>query len=527
MRGFRSKGIKVVVLVSVLLLVPAFSFVAVQNNGQNSLVCQVLYPFVNSSSGYPVVSKAVSWGDVTFSNTSSYSGIEVVLNGNLTVANGGSLTLTNVTLRVNCTANGSNRIEVQSGGALYINDTDGNPNTGNDASVITALNPSYRYLFWVMSGATFQMNNSEVHYCGYDLFPRPINRDALGLWINANNTIIENNTFSDNFEAMILYYAHHNTIRNNNITDNDDGVSLYYSSNNNLTGNVATNNGWSGFYLYNSFDNTLMDNTGVNNVRYGFILEASSNNNITGNNATNNWHGFKLSNNANNNNLTNNVAINNTHYVFDDYGFWLDSSSDNNLTDNTAINSEYGFFVNASSDNNDLFGNDAVNCSVAGYFLGAGCVGNDLTGSVVSNFLRIRVVDRGGVPVGGVDVRVASGGVDVYASAGYGGGNESTGVDGMTAWITVPYQRYTGVTSTSLMVEAWAMGYGHRVVDMSSPHTETFTESFGLLPLLLFAATQGSQSIPAMNILILVGLMGIAFVVSMWLLWRLLKRGHL
>ncbi len=183
--------------------------------------------------------------------------------------------------------------------------------------------------------------------------------------------------------------------------------------------------------------------------------------------------------------------------------------------------------MNASSDNNVLFGNDAVNCSVAGYFLGVGCVGDDLSGSTVSNFLRIRVVDRGGVPVAGVDVRVASDGVDVYASPGYGGVNESTGVDGLTAWITVPYQRYTGVVSSDLRVEAWVLGFGHRVVNMSSSHTENFTESLDLLAVLIFATAQGSQSVPTINLLYMGTLIGVASVVSVLLLWRFLKREHL
>ncbi|MFB0560736.1 MAG: nitrous oxide reductase family maturation protein NosD [Candidatus Lokiarchaeia archaeon] len=522
MRGFRSKGIKAVVLVSVLLLVPAFSFIAVQNNGQNSLVYQMLLPYVNSPGGQPIAKADLVWGDVTFSNTSSYSGVEIVLNGNLTVASGGVLTLTNVTLMVNCSSDGQHRIEVQSGGALYINDTDGDPTTKGDASNITAYNPSYSYLFWVDSGAAFQMNNSEVRYCGYWNWPFT-DRDDMGLWINTNDTIIENNTFSNNHIGLILVYAHHSSIRNNNFTDNDGGLDMDYSSDNTVISNTAKGGWLGGFTLWRSSDNILMGNT-AEDFDWGFMLDwvSTTNNTLVGNVAMNNAAGFEITRGANHNNLTGNFAINNTNDIFADYGFYINSSSDNNLTGNTAVNSEYGFFVNASSSNNDLFGNDAVNCSVVGYFLGAGCVGNDLSGSVVSNFLRIRVVDSAGVGVGGVDVRVASGGVDVYASPGYGGGNESTGVDGLTAWITVPYQRYSGVTSSALVVEVWVMGYGHRVVDMSTSHTETFKET-NLLPLVFFAASQGSQGIP--SVLIVGGLVGVALIGCVLAVYMLRRRG--
>ena len=55
----------------------------------------------------------------------TYVGNEtIIMNGNITIQNGGSLTLRNVTLIMNCTFDGEFQIEVLSGGSLYIYDND-------------------------------------------------------------------------------------------------------------------------------------------------------------------------------------------------------------------------------------------------------------------------------------------------------------------------------------------------------------------------------------------------------------------
>ncbi|MEA1908519.1 MAG: hypothetical protein U9N43_05755, partial [Euryarchaeota archaeon] len=92
----------------------------------------------------------------------------IVLNGDLTIENGGNLTLRNVTLRMDCDYDGQHHIEVKDGGAFYVYDNDNDPATPEDASVITALNPDQGYLFRVNAGSTFQMKNSELHGCGYE-----------------------------------------------------------------------------------------------------------------------------------------------------------------------------------------------------------------------------------------------------------------------------------------------------------------------------------------------------------------------
>ncbi len=416
------------------------------------------------------------WGETIITEAWIRTGVEIILNGNLTIANGGSLTLISVTLRVNCTANGSNHIEVQSGGALYISDIDGNPNTINDASIITAYNPDYRFLFQVKSGATFQMNNSELHYCGYRHITDPPSPYDWGLWINTNNTILENNTLTNNYHGIILYDAHHNTIRNNNATNNGgDCFLLDSSSNNTLTGNTAYNNTYDGFSLYYCTYSNLTNNLAKNNGGGGFSLSFCSYNNLTGNIATNNTGvGFYLGS-GSYNTLWGNTATNG-----DNIGFFIVSSSNNNITRNTAANNTYdGFELSSSSDNN-LTDNTVINCNPA-YFWSSDSINNDFTSSVVANYLRIEVRDSTGSPILGVDVRVETDGTVIYATLWYGGSNLTTDQNGFTPWIAVPYMTFTtndtmsdSATNAEVYHQSFSFLSNPRTVNMSTPHTEIF-----------------------------------------------------
>ena len=82
------------------------------------------------------------------------TGVEVVenktilLNGNLTVKAGGSLTLRNVTLRMNVEQNGQYGISVEEGGALSI----------YNSNISSAT--EFRFFFSVVGGS-FVMKNSE------------------------------------------------------------------------------------------------------------------------------------------------------------------------------------------------------------------------------------------------------------------------------------------------------------------------------------------------------------------------------
>ena len=294
----------------------------------------------------------------------------IILNGDLTIENGGNLTLRNVILMMNCDYDGQHHIEVKDGGALYIYDNDNDSTTTEDASVITALNHDHRYLFWVNAGSTFRMKNSELHECGYE-YNSPT-RNHAGLWINSNGVAIEDNLITNNYNGVLLYSSSNNTLANNTINFNDrlgvylresdnntvnncnishngdHGVYLYYSDNNTLANGTINFNDWFGVDLRESDNNTVNNCSASHNGEDGVLLYSGSSNNILANNTIifNDRIGVHLS--ESNNNIVNNCNI--SHNSAE--GIYLYDSDDNILTDIAATSNEGdGVHIHKSNDN--------------------------------------------------------------------------------------------------------------------------------------------------------------------------------
>jgi PKD repeat protein len=94
----------------------------------------------------------------------------IVLTGNLTVQGGGSLTLVNTTVYMNCTSDGEYHIEIMNAGSLILMDGgDGvTPNEAGDSdfSLISVYDTTFRTYFWAWSGSTFTATNSKMQYIG-------------------------------------------------------------------------------------------------------------------------------------------------------------------------------------------------------------------------------------------------------------------------------------------------------------------------------------------------------------------------
>jgi parallel beta-helix repeat protein len=145
-------------------------------------------------------------GDWVVTGTEVCSGQIVVLNGNLTVESSGNLTLVNVVLRLNCNYNGQFNINVKPGGKLYV----------LSRSVISSVDPDKRFSFFVWNEATFRMNESELHNCGWG----SSDWTTSGLQIRSDDAIIENSLISNN-NIGICDDSSGMIIRNNNISAND------------------------------------------------------------------------------------------------------------------------------------------------------------------------------------------------------------------------------------------------------------------------------------------------------------------
>ena len=147
-----------------------------------------------------------SSGDWIVTGTESYSNQTIVLDGNLIVESGGNLTFKGVTLKMKCHYDGEYRITVNPGGSFYVLEN----------SIITSASLN-KYSFFVWQDSTFRMNDSELHYCGWE--------GGAGLNIHSDDAVIENSLMSHNFYNV---FVHSNgvVIRNNNITANEQGITI-------------------------------------------------------------------------------------------------------------------------------------------------------------------------------------------------------------------------------------------------------------------------------------------------------------
>ena len=181
-------------------------------------------------------------GDWVISGTEVVSDQTIVLTGNLIVRPGGSLTLINVKLYMDCSYNGEWQIRVESGGTMNV----------LAGSVITAYNPEYEFLFYVYGELV--MRDSELHEC------------SSGLYINTH-------------EGVAIY---------NCIISDNRGVSYCYNSSNIvISGCEISNNGY-GIYCYNSSNVSISRCEICSNHGHGIECEFSSDITISGCKISNN-----------------------------------------------------------------------------------------------------------------------------------------------------------------------------------------------------------------------------------------------
>ena len=228
---------------------------------------------------------------INASDTVYYGNRTINLTGNLTIY--GNLTLQNVTLRFNSTYDGQHGIYVERGGSLVIKDNDGDRNTTGDGCNITVVKIQNAFIFQVKNGSTFQMNNSGLHYCGYDF---GLHGENAGLWVNSNESVVRGNNITNSINGVILYKVNNCSINWNNISESrgrhgasgnqgqpgEIGSGIYLLegthcgvSRNNIYSIVGGGGGQSTGYEIDAGDS---------GIGAGIFMERSSANNITLNN---------------------------------------------------------------------------------------------------------------------------------------------------------------------------------------------------------------------------------------------------
>jgi parallel beta-helix repeat protein len=136
--------------------------------------------------------------------------------------------------------------------------------------------------------------------------------------VTCTNISVENLDLSNTSVGVELWGGEDSIISNNTVSNNENGISLFHSSNNTITGNNVSNNSIGGISLFHSSNNTITGNN-VSNNNGGIYLDSSSNNTVTGNNVSNNSIGGIHLFRSNNNTITGNTFVNDGLMVYGSY----------------------------------------------------------------------------------------------------------------------------------------------------------------------------------------------------------------
>jgi parallel beta-helix repeat protein len=157
--------------------------------------------------------------------------------------------------------------------------------------------------------------------------------------INCDNVMVENLTFTNNAQGVLIAYTNNSKMKDNNMMGNEYGVILKSSFNSSLCENNITDNPNYGIELDDSFDNTIFENN-IKNNGYGIFLYDSSNNTFFGNWIADNEYGISPCPDYPNRFYHNNL-INNTQQVyFEDSGytnFWDNDFEGNYWSNYTGV----------------------------------------------------------------------------------------------------------------------------------------------------------------------------------------------
>jgi parallel beta-helix repeat protein len=348
-------------------------------------------------------SEIVACGDWVVDNPQIINGLNVQLNGSLTILPTGNLTLQNSKIKFNNSFNGQYGINVHPGGVLYILDADNDPQTTTDQSVISALNPN-KNLFFQVTSAKIIMRNSKLSNCGFDeraiIEPWEItNAPAVlgmgetrnrGLYILDSEFSIESNEFTNNFVSILIDMTSGGNVYDNTFSDNSFGIFLNKSNQITLNDNTFSNHDGFPTYLLNSENNQIYSNTitnpssttaGIGVYDFGcrdnkifqndlidgeagvFIWDAGNNNNVSDNNFDGQEIGIVIINTWWNTLLDNdfNDTSNSTCYLWNAHYNTIRGGS------STGSNYGYNFYFSSNIDISNLNVQNSVSSAIKSF----------------------------------------------------------------------------------------------------------------------------------------------------------------
>jgi len=184
------------------------------------IIITILIFCILPSMGFSIENECLSQinGDWIIKNETVCSNMEIILTGNLKIENN-SLTLKNVILKINSSYNGQFFIGVYKNGLLYV-----------ENSTISAVNHNKKYNFWYYPESYGAINYSviedlsgpRIHHKDLEKYCPPTEdcNSSEGLFIGADNFIIEDSIIQNSNRHGLNIRAKNVTIRNNIIRNN-------------------------------------------------------------------------------------------------------------------------------------------------------------------------------------------------------------------------------------------------------------------------------------------------------------------
>ena len=189
---------------------------------------------------------------------------------------------------------------------------------------------------------------------------RSVRVSGFGVGVQFENSSMSN--LSENFiaycgKAVYLQHSFDNWITGNDVKGNVDGFFVSGSSRNTVVQNNSTSNDLAGLYLIGSSHNDVCENCFLDNYNGIFLTESSRSNSLRDNTIESNlWSGIGLNKDSKENYIFGNVVERNKWH-----GIRLEDSSNNTMIENQIVdNARQGVFLENST------GNDVCDNSISG-----------------------------------------------------------------------------------------------------------------------------------------------------------------
>lgn len=295
------------------------------------------------------MASAVTQGNWTISNTQEVKDQTVTLNGNLTVENGGNLTLVDTSLNMNSGYLGEYHITVMPGGSMYI----------YNSEIVGSISHPYAFAVegsnFVMENSILQdagwcdLNASGLPQCGNNPTSDPAMQQHGGLVIQTNGAKIEGSLISENAIGLILDGSN-DTVQSNNFTRNAEAAILLSGSDGDLVVNNTISQSmpydeWE-VYLGNSnndlFKNNSLTSTPVTQARLVYLISGFTVQNSQGNSFSDN--SMAVSDPLEFLGSNNNTVIHNSVHAYGDAAMHIVQSSYTRVVNNSILLESNGIF---------------------------------------------------------------------------------------------------------------------------------------------------------------------------------------